>query len=58
MWGEHTLASSRAHPATLQVLLVASVLAAVLVLPSLALLFSVFSRRAKVVTITSAERTP
>ena len=46
VWGEHTLASSRAHPATLQVLLVASAVAAVLVLPSLALLFSVFSRRA------------
>ena len=46
VWGEHTLASSRAHPATLQVLLVASVVAAVLVMPSLALLFSVFSRRA------------
>lgn len=46
VWGEHTLASSRAHPATLQVLLAASVVAAVLVLPSLALLFSVFSRRA------------
>lgn len=46
VWGEHTLASSRAHSATLQVLLAASVVAAVLVLPSLALLFSVFSRRA------------
>ncbi|MDP1922650.1 MAG: cytochrome d ubiquinol oxidase subunit II [Myxococcales bacterium] len=46
VWGEHTLASSRAHPATLQVLVIASALAAVLVLPSLALLFSVFSRRA------------
>lgn len=46
VWSEHTLASSRAHPATLRVLLVASVVAAVLVLPSLALLFSVFSRRA------------
>ena len=46
VWGEHTLASSRAHPATLQVLIVASVVAAVLVMPSLALLFSVFSRRA------------
>lgn len=46
VWGEHTLASSRAHPATLQVLLIASAVAAVLVMPSLALLFSVFSRRA------------
>lgn len=46
VWGEHTLASSRAHPATLQVLLVASVVAAAVVLPSLALLFSVFGRRA------------
>ena len=45
VWGEHTVGSSRAHPATLQVLLVASVVAAVLVLPSLALLFTVFSRR-------------
>ncbi|MDP3232399.1 MAG: cytochrome d ubiquinol oxidase subunit II [Myxococcales bacterium] len=46
VWGEHTLASSRAHPATLQVLLIASAVAAVLVMPSLALLFSVFSQRA------------
>ncbi len=46
VWGEHSLSSSRAHPATLQVLLVASAVAAVLVMPSLALLFSVFSRRA------------
>lgn len=56
VWGEHTLASSRAHPATLQVLIIASIVAAVLVLPSLALLFSVFGRRAA--RVTSGERTP
>lgn len=56
VWGEHSLASSRAHPATLQVLLLASVVAAVLVLPSLALLFSVFGRRAA--PVTAGERRP
>jgi cytochrome bd-type quinol oxidase subunit 2 len=46
VWAEHTLVSSRAHPATLQWLLVICVGAAVLVLPSLALLFAAFGRRA------------
>ena len=46
VWAEHTLVSSRAHPATLQWLLVICVGAAVLVLPSLALLFTAFGRRA------------
>lgn len=44
-WPEHTLASSAAHPATLQVLLIACGIGAVVVGPSLALLFHVFAPR-------------
>jgi cytochrome bd ubiquinol oxidase subunit II len=44
VFGEHTLASSRAQPSTLAFLVAACVIAGLLVGPSLAFLFSVFAR--------------
>jgi cytochrome d ubiquinol oxidase subunit II len=44
VWGEHTLTSSHAQPSTMVFLLAATVIAAVLVGPSLVFLFSVFAR--------------
>jgi cytochrome d ubiquinol oxidase subunit II len=45
VWGEHTLASSHAQPSTMRFLVGATVVAAALVLPSLAFLYSVFAPR-------------
>ncbi|MCU0695845.1 MAG: cytochrome d ubiquinol oxidase subunit II [Myxococcaceae bacterium] len=47
VWGEHTLGSSHAQPSTMVFLLAATVIAAVLVGPSLVFLFTVFARPAR-----------